>query len=163
MGKGIGDYAPLIIAGICVLGALYFLTAGAQTSPVSVGSTVVPPSTADLQAQTAVATANASTAQAYQSGLFQAFGTLASAGASINNSNDQLELGKANIQGQVQQATLAEQLGISQSNNALAAANYQANAQLQAVQSTNRAQTTNSFWSDLTGGITAALPFLAAL
>jgi hypothetical protein len=155
VGKSIGDLAPIIVIGLCVLGAIYYVTSGAGTSATQVGSTVVGADPAALQAQTAVATANASAAQNYQTGLFQAFGTLAGADSSIVNSNNQLKLGQ-------QQISAAENVSLTQSNNALAAANYQANAQLNAIQSTNRAQSTNSFWSDLTGGITAALPFLAA-
>lgn len=144
------EYAPLLVAGALVIGALYLYS----TASASASSIVVPGVDATA-AQTAAANANAaiSTAQVTQNSAI--FNELTQLAATEYNNQTSITLGAQNY---------ATQLGAQQASIQVAAAQLQAeqaaaNAQIQAASAQASAQQSSSLWGGLTSLFSSALPF----
>jgi hypothetical protein len=131
--------APLIIAGIAIIAAIYFATNAPQNG--SVGYAVLPGQDTSAQ-QAQINSLNAQSAANYNQQIFGAFSALTSLGAA--EYNDQTQVTLQNSKASAQNFQILEQANV---------ANNQANDQLAAQQAAQHTSQQSSFWGDLFGGI----------
>ncbi len=146
------EYAPLIVAGVLVLGAIYLYSNASASA-----SSIVVPGVDAVPAQTAAANANAAISTAEAANNANVFSELTQLAATEYNNETSITLGAQTYATAVGQQAVEAQAVAAQ----LQAAQAAANAQIQQANATASAQKSSSFWGGLTSLFSSALPFFS--